>query len=396
MKGYAGKRVLIIVENLPVPFDRRVWHEATTLQQNGYEVTVICPKTDSYNLSVEILEGVRIFRHPLPVEGNGAVGFLLEYSIALFWEFFLALKLSFSRGFDIIHACNPPDTIFSIGLFFKLFGKKFIFDHHDINPELYEAKFSRRDIFYRLLCLAEKLTFRTANISIATNNSYQEIAVTRGGMNPDKVFIVRSGPDLNRLKRQQSNDEWKFGRKYMVGYVGVMGGQEGIDILLNIVRHIVYDIGRHDITFCMVGGGPVLEEMREMSKSLKVEEYVHFLGRVDDQVYLDVLNSADLCVNPDTPNEMNDKSTMNKVLEYMALGKPIVQFDLTEGRYSCEEASLYAKCTEIEDFAEKVLELIDDDFKRKKMGKYGRERIEKGLSWESQSIKLLEAYDALR
>ncbi|MBL1431944.1 MAG: glycosyltransferase WbuB [Gammaproteobacteria bacterium] len=395
MKAYAGKRVLIIVENLPLPFDRRVWHEATTLQKNGYEVTIISPKRDEYQASEELLEGVHIWRHPLPVEGDGAVGFFAEYLIALFWEFFLALKLSFTRGFDVIHACNPPDTIFIIGLFFKLFGKKFIFDHHDINPELYVAKFGRKDIFHKILCLAEKLTFKTADISIATNDSYRNVAIGRGGMSPEDVFVVRSGPNLNRMFRQQPVEKWKSGRKFMVGYVGVMGGQEGIDLLLEIIRYLVYDLGRSDIHFCLVGGGPVLEEMRKLSVDLDVDDYVNFLGRVDDATYLEVLNTADVCVNPDTPNEMNDKSTMNKVLEYMALGKPVVQFDLQEGRYSCEGASLYAKCTDTKDFADHIIKLVDDDELREKMGGVGRLRIENVLSWGHQVPILLRAYKAV-
>lgn len=392
MKEYAGKRVLIIVENLPVPFDRRVWHEATTLQRHGYDVTVISPKRDEYQASEEILEGVRIWRHPLPVEGNGAVGFLAEYSMALFWQFVLTLKLSVTHGFDVMHACNPPDTIFAIGAFFKLFGKKFVFDHHDINPELYVAKFGKKDIFYKLLCLAERLTFNTADISIATNDSYRKVAIERGGMDPEKVFVVRSGPNLGRMRRQPPVDKWKYGRPFMVGYVGVMGAQEGIDLLLEIVKYLVDGLKRTDIHFCLVGGGPVLDEMRQLSAKLGVAEYVSFLGRVDDDIYLEVLNSADVCVNPDTPNEMNDKSTMNKVLEYMALGKPVVQFDLQEGRYSCDTASLYARCTSIEDFAEKIVELVDNPKKRKEMGEVGRMRIENVLSWDHQVPILLNAY----
>lgn len=396
MKEYAGKRVLIIVENLPVPFDRRVWHEATTLQKYGYEVTVISPKRDEYLASEEIIEGVRIWRHPLPVEGNGAMGFLAEYSLALFWQFVLALKLSVTRGFDVIHACNPPDTIFTIAAFFKLFGKKFIFDHHDINPELYIAKFGKKDIFYKLICLAEKLTFKTADISIATNDSYRKIAIERGGMHPDKVFVVRSGPNLSRMRQQAPVEKWKHGRPFMVGYVGVMGGQEGIDLLLEIVKHLVYELKRTDIHFCLVGGGPVLDEMRKLSAKLGVAEYVSFLGRVDDETYLEVLNTADVCINPDTPNEMNDKSTMNKVLEYMALGKPIVQFDLQEGRYSCESASLYAKCTDVKGFANKIVQLIDDPKLSEDMGAAGYERIQNVLCWDYQEPILLDAYQMVK
>jgi len=214
-------------------------------------------------------------------------------------------------------------------------------------------------------------------------------------MSPEDVFVVRSGPNLNRMFRQQPVEKWKSGRKFMVGYVGVMGGQEGIDLLLEIIRYLVYDLGRSDIHFCLVGGGPVLEEMRKLSVDLDVDDYVNFLGRVDDATYLEVLNTADVCVNPDTPNEMNDKSTMNKVLEYMALGKPVVQFDLQEGRYSCEGASLYAKCTDTKDFADHIIKLVDDDELREKMGGVGRLRIENVLSWGHQVPILLRAYKAV-
>lgn len=196
-----GRRVLIIVENLPVPFDRRVWNEATTLTRHGYQVAVICPQTDGYREKYEVLDGIRIYRHPLPVEARGAIAYPVEYTVALFWQFVLAWRVMRQGGFDVIHACNPPDTIFLIGGFFKLFfGKRFLFDHHDLNPELYEAKFGRRGFLYRALVALERWTFRTADISIATNNSYRTVAIERGGMNPDKVHVVRSGPQLERLK----------------------------------------------------------------------------------------------------------------------------------------------------------------------------------------------------
>ena len=396
MMGFAGKkRVLIIVENLPVPFDRRVWQEATTLRDNGYQVSIICPKSKDYSRSTEWIDGIYVLRHPLPVEASGALGYAAEYSIALFWEFLLALRILLSRGFDIIHACNPPDTIFIIGFFFKLFGKKFVFDHHDINPELYEAKFSRKDIFYRLICALEKFTFRAANISIATNQSYRDIAIHRGGMNPSNVFIVRSGPKLDRLKFVDAVPQWKNNRPCMIGYVGVMGAQEGIDLLLEVVRHLVEKKERTDIQFCLVGGGTSLSEMKEYAVKLGIESYVTFTGRVSDEILLEVLNTADICVNPDIPNEMNDKSTMNKIMEYMALAKPIVQFDLKEGRYSAQDASLYAKNNDIESFADKILELVDNPELRQKMGEFGRKRVVEELSWDHEKDKLLEAYSEL-
>ncbi|MGI9301313.1 MAG: glycosyltransferase family 4 protein [Gammaproteobacteria bacterium] len=395
--GSAGRRrkVLIIVENLPVPFDRRVWQEATTLRETGYQVTIICPKGKDYVDAHECIDGVDIYRHSLPVEGSGAIGYALEYSSALFWQFFLTLKVLFRHGFDCIHACNPPDNIFIIGLFFKLFGKKFLFDHHDINPELYEAKFGRRDFFYRVMLAWERGTFKTADVSIATNRSYRDIAINRGGMNPDKVFIVRSGPDLERLKILPPVKALKCGREYLVGYVGVMGQQEGIDYLLQAARYLIRDAGREDIHFGLIGGGTELEGMKQYAVELGVADYVTFTGRVSDEPMLEMLNTADVCVNPDVANDMNDKSTMNKIMEYMALGKPIVQFDLTEGRYSAQGASLYARPNDPVDLAEKIATLLEDESLRASMGELGRKRVENELEWSHEAPKLIRAYECL-
>ncbi len=389
------RRVLIIVENLPSPFDRRVWQEATTLKQNGYSVSIICPTGKGYESKYEKIESIHIYRHNLPLEAEGATGYLLEYSAALFWEFFLAWKILFKHGFDVIHACNPPDNIFLIGGFFKLIGKKFLFDHHDINPELYEAKFGRRDYFYKIMLAWERWTFRLADVSIATNESYKKIAIERGHMDPDKVFIVRSGPQLERLKIIPPVESLKCGRKFLVGYVGVMGKQEGIDYLLRAVRYLVYDLGRIDVHFGLVGGGTSLDELKEYANELGVSDYVTFTGRVPDDDLLKMLNTADICVNPDVSNEMNDKSTMNKIMEYMALGKPIVQFDLTEGRFSSQGASLYAKKNDEIDLAKKIIELVNDPLRCIRMGALGKSRVEKELEWKYEVPKLLEAYDKL-
>lgn len=390
-----GRKTLIIVENLPSPFDRRVWQEATTLYSAGYQVAIICPSGKGYEAKYEELEGIHIYRHSLPMEAEGALGYAMEYSVALFWEFVLAWRVLLRHGFDVIHACNPPDNIFLIGLFFKLLRKKFLFDHHDINPELYEAKFGRRDFFYKVMLAWERWTFRTANVSIATNESYKKIAVERGGMDPTKVFVVRSGPKLERLKIFPPVDALKQGRKYLVGYVGVMGRQEGIDLLLKAAQHIVYKLKREDVHFGLVGGGTSLDEMRAYARELEVDEYVTFTGRVPDREMLAMLNTADVCVNPDVANEMNDKSTMNKIMEYMALAKPIVQFDLAEGRFSAKEASLYANKNDPVDFAHKIVQLLDDPVRMKEMGEFGRDRVINELEWKYEAPKLLAAYEAL-
>lgn len=390
-----GRRVLIIVENLPCPFDRRVWQEARTLAAAGYLVSIICPKGKGYEQSFEEIEGIAIYRHPQPFEGSGALGYLAEYSWALLAEFALSLRVLMERGFDAIHACNPPDTLFLIGGFYKLFGKKFLFDHHDINPELYEAKFQRRDLFYRLMLWLERRTFKTADVCVATNESYRRIAIERGSRSPAKVFVVRSGPDLRRLRLLPPTAALKNGRRYLVGYVGVMGRQEGIDGLLSSVQHVVQVMKRTDIQFGLVGGGTELAAMRKLAEQLGVADYVTFTGRVPDDELLAMLNTADVCVNPDVANDMNDKSTMNKVMEYMALGKPIVQFDLTEGRVSAEDASLYARRNDPIDMARKLVELLDDAELRRRMGAAGLERVKTVLAWDHEAPRLLAAYDEL-
>ena len=395
MTAFAGRKVLFLVENLPSPFDRRVWQEATALNAAGYAVSIICPTGKGCERHFEEIDGIAIHRYDLPMEAEGAMGYALEYGAALFHTFRLSWKVLFTRGFDVIHACNPPDLFFLIGAFFKLLGKKFVFDHHDINPELYEAKFGRRDLFWKLMVALERFTFRCANVSLATNESYKRIAIERGGMDPQKVFVVRSGPSLERMKIQPPEPSLRHGRKHLVGYVGVMGKQEGIDLLLQAVRHIVRDLDRHDIHFGLVGGGTSLDELRTLARELGVDDYVTFTGRVPDAEMLAMLNTADVCVNPDIANDMNDKSTMNKIMEYMALGKPIVQFDLTEGRFSAREASLYARKNDPQDLAAKIVELVDDPVRRETMGAYGRRRVENELEWRYEVPKLLAAYAAL-
>jgi len=395
-QGLAGRKVLIIVENLPVPFDRRVWQEAQTLVQAGCLVSIICPKGRGYERAREEIDGVSIYRHSLPTEGRGPLGYLLEYGAALFWEFLLAWKVLFRQGFEAIHACNPPDDIFLIGGFFKLLlGKKFLFDHHDINPELYLAKFGRQGLFYRLMLALERLTFRTADVSVATNESYKRIAVERGGMRPEKVFVVRSGPDLDRVRFVPPDPKWKNGRSFLVGYVGVMGQQEGLDLLLEGCSLLVQRYNRRDVQFVLVGAGTELESLKELVKRAGLEEYVTFTGRVPDETLMEILSTADVCVNPDVVNEMNDKSSMNKIVEYMALGKPIVQFDMTEGRYSAGEASIYAEPNDPESLVRHILTLLDDPEKRERMGRFGRRRVLDELAWNHQAPRLLEAYRAL-
>lgn len=395
MKELAGKKVLIIVENLPSPFDRRVWQEATALRDNGALVSIICPKGKGYEKKFEIIDEIAIYRHSLPKEADGALGYLAEYTAALFMEFVLALKVLFTRGFDVIHACNPPDLIYLVALPFKLLGKKFLFDHHDINPELYEAKFGRKDFMYRMMLFFERRTFKSARVTIATNESYKKIAMERGGKKEEDVFVVRSGPSLERMKIIPPVEALKKGRRYLVGYVGVIGKQEGLDYLINAARHIVKEQKRQDVHFICVGGGTELGNIKALAAEKGVEEYFTFTGRVPDQQLLEALNTADVCVNPDEYNEMNRKSTMNKIMEYMALAKPIVQFDMEEGRFSAQEASLYARPNDSRDMAEKILLLLDDPEKRERMGAFGYERVKNELEWKYEKENLYRAYRRL-
>ena len=387
---FSGKHILIVVENLPVPFDRRVWQEANTLREQGAHVSIICPKMKGYTLSYEVIDGIEIYRHSLPVEAHGALGYLLEYSVALFWEFWLSMRIYFRRPFHVIHGCNPPDLIFIVAILFKLVGVKYVFDHHDINPELYIAKYDRKGIFYKFLLLAERLTFATANYSIATNESYKEIAIRRGKMRPERVQVVRSGPKLDRLNPGDGDSKYKKGRSYLIGYLGVIGEQEGLDLLLQSAK-IITD-KRQDVQFAIVGGGTELEKLRAMAKAMQLDPFVDFYGRVDDALMVDILNTTDVCVNPDRPTEMNNLSTMNKIMEYMALKKPVVQYDLKEGRFSAQEASLYAVNTSTEDFAEKIMWLLDHPEKREEMGKYGYNRVINELSWSHESKNLILVY----
>lgn len=387
------RRVLIVVENLPVPFDRRVWSEATTLAAAGYAVSVICPTGKGHEARFERLDGVDIHRHPLPVEGDGALGYLREYGAALFWQIRLAFRVLRGGGIDVLHGCNPPDLIFLVAWALRPFGVRYVFDHHDICPELYETKFGRRGLLWRAMVLLERLTFLTATVSIATNESYAEIARRRGGMAPEDVFVVRSGPRIEKLPIRPPNPALRKGARHLIGYVGVIGRQEGLDLLLDAADILIRRMGREDVHFGIVGGGPELPAIREDCSRRGLDPWFTFTGRAPDDLLLDMLNTADVCVNPDRVTPMNDLSTMNKILEYMTLRKPIVQFEMKEGRASAGEASLYARPDDPADFAEKIAWLLDRPDERSRMGEIGRARVLDGFSWSHSAPRLLAAYD---
>lgn len=387
------RKVLIIVENLPVPFDPRVWKEACSLQENGYLVSVLCPRGKGYRKGYQYLNGVHIYRHPAPKEGSNPSGYILEFLSALFWECLFSWWIYVRRGFHVIQGCNPPDDIFIVALPFRLFGVRYIFDHHDANPELYLSKYSRKDLLYRTQVRLEKMTYRFSDVVMATNLSYRNLAISRGGVSPDRVFVVRNGPDLDKFRAVPPDPELKYGKPYLVGYVGNMNVQEGLDILLDVALYL-RNQGRSDIHFTCIGGGPGLSVLRRMVEEKGLSGMVDFTGRIPDQQLLEILSTADVCVNPDRPCEMNDISTMIKIMEYMALAKPIVQFDLKEGRYSAGQASRYADPDNmVVSFAENILWLLDHPEERKRMGECGFGRVEESLAWKYSAPNLLAAYD---
>ena len=391
-RALTNNRVLIIVENQAVPLDPRVWREARSLTENGYEVTVICPRRKGCSKGYELLEGVRIYRHPMPKEGSTPAGYIWEYSCALFWEFLYTAWVCLRYRIDVIQGCNPPDMIFLVAMPFRLLGIKYIFDHHDANPELYLSKFGRKNLLYTVLLKIEKLSYSFSNVVMATNVSYRDVAIERGGVPQDKVFIVRNGPELKTFAPVPAKPARKMGKKFLVGYVGNMNFQDGLDLLLGVAK-CVKDSGRHDVHFTCVGRGPELQKLREMTQQMGLGDTVTFTGRVSDEELLEILSTADVCVNPDRPSEMNDMSTMIKIMEYMALGKPIVQFESKEGRFSAQEASLYAsKQGGVEEFASKIIWLLDRPEERRKMGEFGRKRIEEELAWKYSVPNLLAAY----
>ena len=387
------RKVLIILENVPIPFDFRVWKEARSLQRAGYEVITLSPKGDGYEKTYEFLDGVHIYRHPMAKEEDSRLGYVWEYGVALFWEFVFSCWIYLRHGFHVIQGCNPPDDIFLVALPFKLFGAKYIFDHHDVIPELYFSKYEKRDFLYRAQLWLEKATFRCADVVMSTNNSYRDIAMKRGGVPADDIFVVRNGVEPNRFRAVPPNPALKNGKPYLVGYVGNMGTQEGLDILIDVALELK-KIGRSDVHFTCIGSGPGLASLRRLVKEKQVDDIMTFTGRIPKAELLEILSTADVCVNPDRPCPMNSMSTMIKIMEYMALGKPIVQFEGVEGRFSAQEASLY--CNEIDhttDFANKILWLLDHPEERERMGRFGLRRIEKELAWEYSVEKLLAAYE---
>lgn len=395
MKDYPGK-ILMIVQNLPVPFDRRVWLEAKTLTEHGYKISIISPKSKNYNSSYEVLEDVSIYRYHVPMNAEGFWGYVSEFLYCWITTFLLSIKVLFREGFDTIHACNPPDTFFFMGLFYRLFGKKFVFDHHDLSPEMYLAKYKKASkVLYKILLYLEKLTFSTATVVLETNESHKKIALERGKKKEEDVFIVRTGPDFDRLRLLKPDDDLKEGRRHLVCYLGEMCPQDGVDYLLRSADYLVNELGRKDVLFVLMGGGPAMPALRDLNTRMGLSDYVKFTGRVTDADLCRYLSTADVCVDPDPWSEWADRSTMNKMMEYMTFAKPIVAYDLTEGRYSAQNAALYVTPNDTEEFAIKVSDLLTDQRKRSQMGRYGRQRVVQKLAWDHTQKALVEAYERI-
>ncbi|MGW7269292.1 glycosyltransferase family 4 protein [Streptomyces sp. NPDC054864] len=387
------RRALILVENLSVPFDRRVWQECTTLRDAGWTVHVICPRGEKRDTELEaVVDGVRIHRYPLRAATGGPAGYLREYGSALWHTLRLARKVG---PVDVVHACNPPDLLFLPALWMKRRGARFVFDQHDLVPELYLSRFGRgEDLLYRAVCALERMTYRAADVVIATNESYRDVAVRRGRQRPEDVFVVRSAPAVDRFQPVPPEPELKRGKQHLLCYLGVMGPQDGVDYALRSLAKLRDDLGRTDWHAVFVGAGDAFDAMVELSGRLGLSEQVQFTGRVPDADLVRYLSTADVCLSPDPRNPLNDVSTMNKVMEYMAMGRPIVSFDLKEARVSAGDAAVYARADDEAEFAELVAVLLDDPEKRARMGKIGQERVGGELSWQNSQRSLLAAYAA--
>lgn len=394
------ERVLIVVQNLPVPFDRRVWLEAQTLRDGGYDVTVICPTGHGTRRGRQAVDGITVLAYPPYAPGGGAMGFCLEYA----WSFLATARLvrraRRSGEFAVMQACNPPDIFWPIARWLRWAdGTRFVFDHHDLCPELYRSRFPEgARLPLRGLEALERATFRTADRVVSTNESYAEVAHGRGGKPPEHVTVVRTGPDPQKLRRVAPVPELRRGRAHLAAYVGVMGPQDGVDVILAAADHIVHTLGRTDIAFELMGSGDCHEALVAERDARGLRDVVHLPGRVSDAYLADVLSTADVGLSPDPLNPLNDVSTMNKTMEYLSFGLPVVAYDLVETRISAGDAAVYADpraADPVTAYAEAILALVDDQEERALMGKLGRQRVESELAWEHQAPAYLRVFDEL-
>jgi glycosyltransferase involved in cell wall biosynthesis len=396
VKKRSKQHVLIIVQNLPVPFDRRVWLECGALTEAGYEVSVVCPKGPG-DPDRQVIDGVEIYKYRPYPGGAGKVGFLLEYIYSFLATAWLVSKVWHRKPFDALQACNPPDIFWPLGLAFGILGRsRFVFDHHDLCPELYESRFPEGSrVPYWGLRGLERCTFATARHVVSTNESYREKALGRGRKRPEDVTVVRTGPDADRLRARDAEPTLRRGRKFLAAYIGVMGPQDGVDVILRAADEIVKTLGRTDIAFTLIGNGDCYEDLIELRDQLGLVDDVEFTGRAPDELVARILSTADIGLSPDPKNPLNDVSTMNKTMEYMAFGLPTVAFDLRETRVSAEGAAVYATPNEVDDYARKIVELIDDESRRKEMSVLARARVEDELAWKHQRDAYVGVYDDL-
>jgi glycosyltransferase involved in cell wall biosynthesis len=391
-----GRRVLIIVQNLPVPFDRRVWLECQALVSAGYRVAVVCPK-GSGDPAYEVIDTVELYKYRPYAPGGSRFSFVTEYAYSFLATGWMALKARRSGRFTVIQACNPPDIFWPLGMAFRAVeGTRFVFDHHDLCPELYESRFpSGPKLPYQGLRALERRTHRAADHVIATNHSYRQIAIDRSGKRPADVTVVRTGPDPQRLRRGPACPELRRGRRFLAAYIGVMGPQDGVDIVVRAAGIVVHELGREDIAFTLIGSGDCFRDLVALRDELGLADHVEFTGRVPDELVSRILSTADVGLSPDPKNPLNDVSTMNKTLEYMAFELPVVAFDLRETRVSAGDAAVYVKPNDVHDYATAIAGLMDDEQGRARLGKLARARVEQELAWYHQERVYLGVYERL-
>jgi glycosyltransferase involved in cell wall biosynthesis len=386
----------MLLENNPYPEDCRVRQEARSLVQAGYDVTVICPRGAGQPWSA-VLQGVRVYRFPSPPAARGFWGYVWEYGYAMVAMFCLSLWVAWRHGCDVVHAHNPPDTLALIAALYKLLGKRFVFDHHDLAPEMYQARFGTAGhrCMHRLLWGFEHLSCRLADQVIVTNQSYYDLDRQRHQVPPERLTIVRNGPDLTCLRVTRTETALRQPGKTMLCYVGEMGLHDGVDYLLRALRHLIYDLQRADVFCLLVGAGDAWPSLRALAEELALTDYVRFTGRVAPTQVAPYLDAADICVAPEPSNAYNDRSTMIKMIEYLALGKPVVAFDLPEHRVTAQEAAVYARPNDALELARTLAALMDDPQRRQRLGQVGQQRVASTLAWAYQEQHLLQMYQRL-